>query len=481
MMPPSDTVLVIGADASDTLPEGVTSTLRSAGLGLHRSTASSGPDTLQAWMTNGMPPPAVLLTDDLKDPLAIARQVHQVAPLVQIVFLAGRERSEALRRDMALAPMIGNHWTILDPDLDSLPRALKAAVRSTRQRSNLRTTLDRMNLKLQEGRSAPDTATYRRLVVSDRYLANILEYAGDAILAIDRHDRIAMWNRGASRLFGYEETTASGRTIDLLVSDDRTHELLTLVRKARAGQPVQGHAIECMRSDATRFDAEMTVAPVRDEAGPIEAVSLIARDVTERNRYQADLEEANRNLTRALAMLEANQQELLDLNAKLEIQATTDALTGLKNRIVFHNSLVEMIAVAARQGTPLSLLIVDVDHFKRINDTWGHLEGDRVLRAIAAGLRHHTRDQDVVARFGGEEFAILLPSTSLTDAMAVAENLRVSCRNLVDIESELTVSVGAAAYVAGDTDVTLIGRADKALYASKAAGRNRVTLAEDPA
>jgi PleD family two-component response regulator len=131
----------------------------------------------------------------------------------------------------------------------------------------------------------------------------------------------------------------------------------------------------------------------------------------------------NDELETALLLLDANRRELLRLNATLALQATTDALTGLKNRMVLHNSLAEMIAVADRQTAPLSLLLVDVDHFKRINDTFGHLAGDRVLKSIATALRDIVREHDVVARFGGEEFALLLPDTALEEAIVVAESL----------------------------------------------------------
>lgn len=117
--------------------------------------------------------------------------------------------------------------------------------------------------------------------------------------------------------------------------------------------------------------------------------------------------------------------------------------------------------MAERQGTPLTVLLLDVDHFKRVNDTCGHQEGDRVLQAIAVALIVRVRDQDIVARFGGEEFAVLLPNTDLAAATAVAEQLRLGCHGVVDVEPDLSVSVGVASSHAGDTEATLIGHARK--------------------
>jgi diguanylate cyclase len=229
---------------------------------------------------------------------------------------------------------------------------------------------------------------------------------------------------------------------------------------------------------------------VRDDAGRATSVSVTARDVSERRRHAAEvaalnrtlahrveeLRHANASLVAALSELEATKRELEALNAALQRQATTDALTGLKNRMVFRNSLLESIAVAERQGTLLALLLIDVDHFKRINDTHGHQQGDRVLQSIAASLAENTRDQDIVARFGGEEFAVLLPNAAPDEAVTVAEKLRRGCAEICDGVGRLTISVGVAAFRPGDTDATLLGRADEALYASKARGRNCVTV-----
>lgn len=478
MKPPSDVVLVIAADVLEPLPAHAARALRQAGLDVQIATRADAVTTLAELLANDAPPPAVLFGADLVNPLGIARQVRQLAPLVQIVLLADVERAEQLRQEMVRAPIGGSNWTTADPDAATFPRLLTTAVRATRQRSNLRTTLDRMNLKIQAPRPDPDGEVFRKLVVSDRYLASILEHAGDAILAVDASHRITIWNRSASLLFGRSEADVLDRSVELLVGEDRAAALLGMIREARSGGMVARQEIACVRADGTNFDAEVTVAPVRGDVEYIDSVAVIARDMTRRKRDEARLRQVNGSLQEALDQLESKKRALQDANALLSVQATTDALTGLKNRNVFHNGLNEMIAIASRTGVPLSLLLVDIDHFKRINDARGHVEGDRVLREVATCLMRHTRQRDIVARYGGEEFAIVLPDATSSDALNVGEKLRSGCLEVLDSEQPLSVSVGAAMYRTGDTDLSLIKRADEALYASKRAGRNRVTLVE---
>jgi diguanylate cyclase (GGDEF)-like protein len=159
--------------------------------------------------------------------------------------------------------------------------------------------------------------------------------------------------------------------------------------------------------------------------------------------------------------------------------AQIDPLTGLANRGTFQEALAREISRSERSGEPLSLVILDIDHFKRINDTWGHQIGDDVLRSVAAALELHKRDFDTASRYGGEEFAIILPGCSTTDSRQIADRFRARIEGLKD-PVEVTGSVGVATY---PTDATttkdLIKLADDALYASKDAGRNRVTLAGD--
>lgn len=154
----------------------------------------------------------------------------------------------------------------------------------------------------------------------------------------------------------------------------------------------------------------------------------------------------------------------------------TDSLTHLANRRFFIDLLEKAMAFAKRHEQPLSLIMADLDHFKSINDTYGHQVGDQVLAAFGQVMQASIRQEDLAARFGGEEFIIMLPGTTLEDATILAERLRESLENLTfpPLKTRVTASFGIAQYRPDDTFETLVKRTDEALYAAKAAGRNRV-------
>lgn len=163
--------------------------------------------------------------------------------------------------------------------------------------------------------------------------------------------------------------------------------------------------------------------------------------------------------------------------------AHTDALTGVGNRAAFQSSLTREWKAARRQFAPLSLIAVDVDFFKRVNDTYGHPSGDKVLKTVARCVKDSTRGSDLVYRCGGEEFMALLSDTALNGAALLAERIRqhVADTPCVTDQGELkvTVSVGVATLAPGECESGLISRADQALYRAKREGRNRVIIAED--
>ncbi len=174
-------------------------------------------------------------------------------------------------------------------------------------------------------------------------------------------------------------------------------------------------------------------------------------------------------------------RRLMARQAELERLSSTDALTGLANRASFFDRLEAEVARAARHGLPLCLVMLDVDHFKRTNDTHGHQAGDALLQALAISLKATVRRHDFPARYGGEEFAVLLPHTTLADAGVVTARLLEAARRIPIVPGgqggTLTLSMGVAEHDAAEGADALVARADAALYQSKRDGRDRVTVA----
>ncbi|HXS11610.1 MAG TPA: GGDEF domain-containing protein [Acidobacteriaceae bacterium] len=168
---------------------------------------------------------------------------------------------------------------------------------------------------------------------------------------------------------------------------------------------------------------------------------------------------------------------------RLHEETRLDSLTGLHNRRAFEEMIQREVQLAGRDNTPLALLMMDLDHFKQLNDTWGHALGDRALRTFGGVLLTVTGSRDAVARLGGEEFAILLPGRSPRSALAMAERLRATVEGLRLSEGEelvrFTVSIGLSSLQAGEAGFEpMLRRADRALYKVKRSGRNRVLLAD---
>jgi diguanylate cyclase (GGDEF)-like protein len=170
-------------------------------------------------------------------------------------------------------------------------------------------------------------------------------------------------------------------------------------------------------------------------------------------------------------------RSLHQTQSQLARMAMCDPLTGLYNRTYFNATLKQELARTARRGDPLSLLMIDLDHFKQINDTHGHLAGDRVLEAVAGVLTSECRTSDTVCRFGGEEFAVVLPETPGQHAVQVADRLRTKIAQLqIGVPVKASIGIGAAKGVKNLQADHLIAQADAALYEAKRRGRNRVEL-----
>jgi diguanylate cyclase len=188
--------------------------------------------------------------------------------------------------------------------------------------------------------------------------------------------------------------------------------------------------------------------------------------------------------------LQTSTREIDTLRHSLEsvrVESLTDSLTGLSNRRMFDETLRMRIEEARAQHTDLCLILCDIDHFKRFNDTWGHHTGDQILRFLASALQSHARPDFLVARYGGEEFAMIMPRVTARLAAQTAESLRASIqakrlrrRSTNEDLGQVTVSMGIARLQPGDTPQGLVERADACLYASKRNGRNQVTTDATP-
>ena len=188
--------------------------------------------------------------------------------------------------------------------------------------------------------------------------------------------------------------------------------------------------------------------------------------------------------------LHATMQEINELQGSLEavrIDSLTDPLTQLANRKFFDTTLEQAIAEANAKNEPLSLMMSDIDHFKKFNDSFGHLTGDQVLRLVAMSVKQNVKGQDTAARYGGEEFAIVLPNTVLRSATVVADQIRRAVmtkelmkRSTSERLGRVTISIGVATLHKNDTVHGFIERADACLFAAKRHGRNRVMCETDP-
>ncbi|QHW32070.1 diguanylate cyclase [Paenibacillus rhizovicinus] len=254
-----------------------------------------------------------------------------------------------------------------------------------------------------------------------------------------------------------------------------------------------GHVSEMCFSLRTNANEEVPVLlnGVRQEREGETVIDCVVLLMRKRMEYEKDMlqtktrleelyqatNEANKRLERLHEEYEQKQQELMRVNHQLETLASTDPLTGLRNRRFFQERLLASLASYRESGEPFSLLIFDIDHFKRINDTYGHPVGDLILTDLARLLQSLSRETDIVARFGGEEFVAILPQADLEEAVRMAERYCSAAAAAAWGEYRITISIGAATVTAEDTGETIVHRADLALYASKNGGRNRVTHA----
>ena len=296
--------------------------------------------------------------------------------------------------------------------------------------------------------------------MDDGFYKRLLDNIYDGVYYVDPSRMITYWNKGAERISGYASKEVVGkRCLDnILVHVDDSGTLLCLGDCPLKCSIDDGKERETeaflQHKDGYRIPVAIRTSPIKDAAGKTIGGLEVFSD--------------NTNMLSARTKL-----------SKMELEALTDSLTGLYNRryldvsinSLFHNP---------QQKTNAALLFLDIDHFKHVNDTYGHAAGDQVLVTISNALKHNTRSTDMVGRWGGEEFMVLVTDIDADYLAGVANKLRIAIQESKvqwgETKIKVTVSIGATKIIQKDNPSRLIRRVDELLYQSKFEGRNRVTI-----
>jgi diguanylate cyclase (GGDEF)-like protein/PAS domain S-box-containing protein len=294
----------------------------------------------------------------------------------------------------------------------------------------------------------------------------VMEHIPEMVFVVDAHDRVVDANLMAQKWLGKSISDMSGQDpVEVFRSWPQLLNRFFFTEFSREEIEIPGTPPHTL---------EIVVTPIYNRLSALEGRVIVARDITERKALENKLKEVNISLQNQL-----NENE--SLRAKLQEQAIRDPLTGAFNRRYFSEALDQEAARSVRENAPFSILILDVDHFKQFNDTYGHKCGDIVLQSLANFLNENTRQGDIVCRYGGEEFVILMTDVASDDAYKRAELFRKQFEETaIEYDGKklkCTFSAGVASYPAhADSGETLLSLADQALYRSKANGRNCVAV-----
>jgi diguanylate cyclase (GGDEF)-like protein/PAS domain S-box-containing protein len=285
----------------------------------------------------------------------------------------------------------------------------------------------------------------------------LVENSHDIIYKINADGIFIFVSPAWTTLLGHPVTQVVGKSFKSFVHpDDIPGCMVFLQTVLKSGQRQKGAEYRVQHIDGTWYWHTSSAVPLKDEGGMTIGFYGIASDITERKHLQDNL----------------------------VLQATTDELTGVSNRRYFLELASRELKRAVRLNHPLAIAIIDIDHFKTVNDIYGHAAGDQALLTIAKICQKNIREIDVFARMGGDEFALLLPETKHDQAYAIVERIRLTLESLtMDIAGKtvtITISSGISILKSKDESLDiLLSQADKALYKAKESGRNRVIL--DPA
>lgn len=281
-----------------------------------------------------------------------------------------------------------------------------------------------------------------------RKLSQAVEHSPSIVMITDRDGTIEYVNPKFSAITGWSSDEVVGKTPQILNSGQTPREVYRILwTTILSGAEWRGE-LRNKKKDGALYWARCSISSIHDDDGNLTHFVAVMEDITEYKQLQDELSRL----------------------------ATSDPLTGIANRRHFLNCAIDEIKRSHRTGQPISVIMLDADHFKRINDTQGHAGGDAALVALVNTIKGALREVDIFGRLGGEEFGIILPGADLEKAVEAAERLRESLRQIKTV-APLTVSVGVSKIAAGETTPDLaLCRADDAVYRAKAKGRDRVEV-----
>ena len=301
----------------------------------------------------------------------------------------------------------------------------------------------------------------------------LIEHSTDAITLIDANARVVYESPSVALLSGYTAEERLGRSgLELIYPED-----IPMIRQILGQVLSEPNRIESARFRSVHKDGnvrwtEGTAINLLHQPS-VKAIVINYRDITDRNRAETALREANEQLSLRI-------KEVIDLQHELREQALRDPLTGLYNRRHLADAMEREVARIKREKLSLSVIVIDIDYFKKINDNHGHQIGDQFLIAISKVIASHARTSDIACRYGGEEFLLVMPGANMRTAIKRAEEIRKECADIKIVSGEknlkVTLSLGVATYPKhGKTAEEIVIKADKAMYKAKRAGRNCVT------
>ena len=300
-----------------------------------------------------------------------------------------------------------------------------------------------------------------------------LDVMAEGVLLIDEKEHIVLANQALATRVGRTAVWLMGKKPSELgfepADSEHPNVAAPWISVLRGGEATTGTAM-CLPTESGEARVfNVNSSPVLDGWGRPKGAIVTFDDVTELERKSEELE-------KALVLIEKSQDEIRLQNEELQLLARRDPLTGVANRRAFMESARELLDRARREGSELSCIMADLDHFKQVNDGHGHAMGDEVIRRVAELMVREAGSSDTVCRYGGEEFCMLLPESDAAQAEQFAERLRKQVASPGFTRVPMSISLGISALRFGaNSEEELIAQADDALYASKQAGRDRVT------